>query len=238
MDAIPVTARGRHPATATGPRRIRGSCCGRARAGRPRRGHGDRQPHPGLVLRPRRDLRRRRPRWTPCDRAVADGADIVDIGGVKAGIGADVDADEEIRRVVPFVATRPRPPPGPGDQRRHLAGRGRRAACEAGADLINDTWAGADPALAEVAAQFGAGIVCSHTGGAAPRTNPFRVQLPGRRGCGHRRRPRRPPPAWSPPGCRGRASSSTRRTTSARTPGTASNCCTAPTSSSRPAGRC
>ena len=32
-----------------------------------------------------------------------------------------------------------------------------------------------DPGLAEVAARFGAGIVCSHTGGAAPRTNPFRV---------------------------------------------------------------
>jgi dihydropteroate synthase len=29
--------------------------------------------------------------------------------------------------------------------------------------------------LARVAARFGAGIVCSHTGGSAPRTNPYRV---------------------------------------------------------------
>ena len=51
-----------------------------------------------------------------------------------------------------------------------------RLACEAGADLINDTWAGADPALAEVAAEFGVGVVCSHTGGAVPRTRPYRVR--------------------------------------------------------------
>ncbi len=38
------------------------------------------------------------------DAAVSEGADIVDIGGVKAGPGADVDLAEEIRRVVPFVA--------------------------------------------------------------------------------------------------------------------------------------
>ena len=48
-------------------------------------------------------------------------------------------------------------------------------ALDAGADIINDTWAGHDPALPEVAAEFGAGIVCSHTGGAIPRTRPFRV---------------------------------------------------------------
>ena len=50
-----------------------------------------------------------------------------------------------------------------------------KQACAAGADLINDTWGGHDPALPEVAAAFGAGLVCSHTGGAVPRTRPFRV---------------------------------------------------------------
>ena len=50
-----------------------------------------------------------------------------------------------------------------------------KLACAAGADLINDTWAGAEPGLPAVAAEFGAGLVCSHTGGAAPRTRPFRV---------------------------------------------------------------
>jgi dihydropteroate synthase len=45
----------------------------------------------------------------------------------------------------------------------------------AGADLINDTWAGADPDLVAVAARTGAGLVCSHTGGLGPRTDPHRV---------------------------------------------------------------
>ncbi|WP_369028299.1 dihydropteroate synthase, partial [Nocardia farcinica] len=52
---------------------------------------------------------------------------------------------------------------------------GRKAIGE-GADLINDTWAGADPDLVAVAAELGAGIVCSHTGGAVPRTRPHRVR--------------------------------------------------------------
>ncbi|GAA0214962.1 dihydropteroate synthase [Saccharothrix mutabilis subsp. mutabilis] len=111
------------------------------------------------------------------DRAVADGADIVDIGGVKAGSkGEHVDTDEEVRRVVPFVAAvRERHPDLviSVDTWRHEVGR---AVCREGADLINDTWAGADPLLAEVAAEFGAGIVCSHTGGLPPRTDPHRVR--------------------------------------------------------------
>ena len=38
------------------------------------------------------------------DRAVRAGAEILDIGGVKAGPGDDVTVAEEIRRVVPVVA--------------------------------------------------------------------------------------------------------------------------------------
>src|SRR6201996_8652688 len=111
------------------------------------------------------------------DAVVADGADIVDIGGVRAGShGETVDADEEIRRVVPFVAAvRERHPDVvvSVDTWRHEVGR---QVCEAGADLINDTWAGADPRLAEVAAEYGVGIVCSHTGNLPPRTDPHRVR--------------------------------------------------------------
>ena len=40
---------------------------------------------------------------------------------------------------------------------------------------MNDAWGGVDPLLAEVAAEFSAGIVCTHTGGATPRTRPHRV---------------------------------------------------------------
>ncbi|WP_205266978.1 dihydropteroate synthase [Mycolicibacterium sphagni] len=108
-------------------------------------------------------------------RVVADGADVVDVGGVKAGPGTLVDADEEIARVVPFIewlrAEYPDQLISVDTWRSSVA----KQACAAGADLINDTWAGADPALPEVAAEFGAGLVCSHTGGAEPRTRPFRV---------------------------------------------------------------
>ncbi|MDQ3577640.1 MAG: dihydropteroate synthase [Actinomycetota bacterium] len=111
------------------------------------------------------------------DRAVSEGADIVDIGGVRAGShGETVDAGEEARRVVPFVAAVRERHPGlviSVDTWRNEVGR---AVCAAGADLINDTWAGADPMLAEVAAEYGVGIVCSHTGGAEPRTDPHRVR--------------------------------------------------------------
>ncbi|PRX48644.1 dihydropteroate synthase [Prauserella shujinwangii] len=109
------------------------------------------------------------------DTAVAEGADIVDVGGVKAGPGSDVDVAEEIRRVVPFVAAvRARHPDLVISVDTWRAEVGRQA-CAEGADLINDTWQAADPHLAEVAAEFGAGYVCSHTGGAVPRTRPHRV---------------------------------------------------------------
>ena len=110
------------------------------------------------------------------DAAVAEGADIIDIGGVKAGPGADVDLAEEIRRVVPFVAAvRARHPDVVISADTWRAPVGRAAVAE-GADLLNDTWAGADPALGEVAAELGVGIVCSHTGGAVPRRRPHRVR--------------------------------------------------------------
>jgi dihydropteroate synthase len=108
-------------------------------------------------------------------RVIEEGADVIDIGGVKAGPGQVVDADEEIARVVPFIewlrAAYPDQLISVDTWRASVA----KLACAAGADLINDTWAGADPGLPEVAAEFGAGLVCSHTGGATPRTRPFRV---------------------------------------------------------------
>ncbi|MDL9944026.1 dihydropteroate synthase [Gordonia sp. ABSL11-1] len=109
------------------------------------------------------------------DQVVAEGADIVDIGGVKAGPGDEVDATTESDRVVPMIAwIRERYPDvliSVDTWRSEVAER----ACAAGADLVNDTWAGADPDLVKVAAARRAGIVCSHTGGAGVRTRPHRV---------------------------------------------------------------
>jgi dihydropteroate synthase len=108
------------------------------------------------------------------DRAVAEGADMIDIGGVAASPGDEVDVDEEIRRVVPTVEyIRERHPDIiiSIDTWRHEVGA---AACRAGADLMNDAWAGFDPKLIDVAAEFGAGYVCTHTGGREPRAEPVR----------------------------------------------------------------
>jgi len=109
------------------------------------------------------------------DLAVAEGADLVDVGGVKAGVGAEVTVGEEIRRVVPFIAAVRDRHPDLAISVDTWRGPVAEAACAAGADLINDTWAGVDRSLIEVAASFGVGLVCSHTGGAMPRTNPRRV---------------------------------------------------------------
>ena len=48
--------------------------------------------------------------------------------------------------------------------------------CEAGADLLNDAWGGADPDLARVAAEQDVALVCTHTGGVTPRTRPHRIE--------------------------------------------------------------
>ncbi|KNE78993.1 MULTISPECIES: dihydropteroate synthase [Streptomyces] len=108
-------------------------------------------------------------------QAIAEGAAIVDIGGVKAGPGEEVTAEEEARRTVGFVAEVRRRHPEvviSVDTWRHEVAE---AVCEAGADLLNDAWGGVDPQLAAVAARYGAGLVCTHAGGAEPRTRPHRV---------------------------------------------------------------
>jgi len=106
---------------------------------------------------------------------VEQGAEIVDIGGVKAAPGDVVDVAEEIRRTVGFVAAVREEHPDvviSVDTWRSEVGR---EVCAAGADLLNDAWGGHDPALAEVAAEYGVALVCTHTGGVTPRTRPHRV---------------------------------------------------------------
>lgn len=93
------------------------------------------------------------------EQLLAEGADIVDVGGESTRPGAaPVDADEECRRVLPVVEA--------------LAGRVRvsidtskaevaRAAVAVGATLVNDVSA----SLAPVAAELGVGWVAMHRRG-------------------------------------------------------------------------
>jgi dihydropteroate synthase len=102
------------------------------------------------------------------DELISQGADIVDIGGVKAAPGDEVTVAEEICRTVEFVAAVRAAHPDviiSVDTWRHEVGA---AACRAGADLLNDSWGGHDPELAEVAAQYRVGLVCTHAGRLTP----------------------------------------------------------------------
>jgi dihydropteroate synthase len=109
------------------------------------------------------------------DRVVAEGAEIVDIGGIKAAPGEEISEAEERARIVDFVGRVRETHPAlviSVDTWRASVGA---AACEAGADVLNDAWGGADPQLVDVAASYDAGIICTHTGGVTPRTRPYRI---------------------------------------------------------------
>jgi dihydropteroate synthase len=106
------------------------------------------------------------------DRALAEGADWLDIGGVKAGPGPEVSGAEELDRVLPVVeALRSRTDAviSVDTFRSEVA----RRVLAAGADVVNDPSGLRDPRLAEVAGAAGAGLVVMHTGG-PPRTRPHR----------------------------------------------------------------
>jgi dihydropteroate synthase len=109
------------------------------------------------------------------DQVVAEGADMVDVGGVKAAPGDDVDPAEEIRRTVDLVAAVREAHPGLPISIDTWRASVAREALAAGADVVNDAWGGVDPALPHVAAEFGAGLVCTHAGGLPPRTRPHRI---------------------------------------------------------------
>jgi dihydropteroate synthase len=106
------------------------------------------------------------------ERALAEGADWLDVGGVRAGPGPEVGEAEELDRVLPVIeALRGRTDAvlsvdtfRPGVAARALA---------AGADVVNDPSGLHDPRMAEVAAEAGAGLVVMHTAG-PPRTRPHR----------------------------------------------------------------
>ncbi len=118
------------------------------------------------------------PALLAADAAVAAGAHILDVGGVKAGPGKAVSTREEISRTAEFIAAlherHPKLIISVDTWRAEVAD----VACTAGASLINDAWGGVEPDIFAVAASHSVGIVCTHAGGQQPRTRPHRVAYP------------------------------------------------------------
>ncbi len=95
------------------------------------------------------------------DEMVADGADLLDVGGVKAGPGPEVGEAEEADRVVPAVAAlheRFEVPISVDTWRASVLD----AACDAGAVIGNDISGFADPEYLHVAAAHAATVVATH----------------------------------------------------------------------------
>jgi dihydropteroate synthase len=95
------------------------------------------------------------------EQLVAQGADIVDIGGVKAGPGPEVGLEEELERVVPAIASvaaRFDVPVSVDTWRAAVAAAGY----DAGAVMGNDISGFADPAYLPAAAAAGAAVVATH----------------------------------------------------------------------------
>ncbi|HEY3671420.1 MAG TPA: dihydropteroate synthase [Acidimicrobiia bacterium] len=100
---------------------------------------------------------------------VAAGADLLDVGGESTRPGADpVDEQEELRRVLPVVARLAAEGGVPVSIDTSKAGVAA-AALEAGATVVNDVAAAADPEMFGVVAAAGAGLVLMHMQG-EPRT--------------------------------------------------------------------
>jgi dihydropteroate synthase len=99
--------------------------------------------------------------WQRADQIVSEGADILDVGAVKAGPGPDVDEDEELARLMPAVeglVSRFDLPVSVDTWRASVAAEAFRA----GAVLGNDISGFADPKYLDVAAAAGASVVATH----------------------------------------------------------------------------
>ena len=95
------------------------------------------------------------------DQLVADGADIIDVGGVKAGPGPAVGEEEELERVLPAIEalhSRIDVPLSVDTWRAEVA----RQAYAAGAVVGNDISGFADPHYLAVSADAGATVVATH----------------------------------------------------------------------------
>jgi len=100
------------------------------------------------------------------------GFDLLDVGAVPAAAGPPVPADAEAARLIPAIEglTAARPIPVMADT---FAPEVARRALEAGAVAINDTGGGRDPAMLELVAETGCGLVLMHTEGPPRRGRPL-----------------------------------------------------------------
>jgi dihydropteroate synthase len=99
--------------------------------------------------------------YARAEQLMAEGADILDVGGVKAGPGPEVGEAEELDRVVPVIAglrQRFDLPVSVDTWRASVA----RAAYAEGAVMGNDISGFADPDYVVAADQHGAAVVASH----------------------------------------------------------------------------
>lgn len=102
--------------------------------------------------------------------ALANGAELIDVGGVKFGPGVALPVADEIARVVPLIRElAPIVPVSVDTFHPEVA----RAAIDAGATVVNDTTGIHDPRMADVVADSDAAIVVVHSR-AAPRTELLR----------------------------------------------------------------
>ena len=95
------------------------------------------------------------------EQLVADGADLLDVGGVKAGPGPEVSEGEELDRVIPAIEAvhaRFDTPVSVDTWRSSVLD----AACRAGAVVGNDISGFADPDYLDVAAKHDATVVATH----------------------------------------------------------------------------
>jgi dihydropteroate synthase len=95
---------------------------------------------------------------------VADGADILDVGGASSRPGhTEIPADEETARVVPVIRALAAVLPGTPISIDTTSAVVAAAALDAGAHLLNDVWGVADdPAMVRLAAERGVPIVLMH----------------------------------------------------------------------------
>jgi dihydropteroate synthase len=104
-------------------------------------------------------------------RMLAEGADIIDVGGESTRPGAEaVGQDEELRRVLPIVEGLAAMPERPLVSIDTTKANVARKALEAGAHLVNDISGGrSEPEILRAAADHGAGYCLMHMLGASPR---------------------------------------------------------------------